>query len=65
MYRSRRVEDVFEIWLLSRRPWCENLRVYPYIDQLFDLEIIAFHTAVEWYHTALHPRDVPKRHGLR
>ena len=51
MYRTRRVEDAFEIWLLSRRPWCDNLRDYAYIDQLFDLEIIAFRAAVEWYHS--------------
>ena len=50
MYRNQMVENAFEIWLWNRRPWSNNLREYPFLDGLFDLELIAFQAMVEWYY---------------
>ena len=48
MYRNQMVENAFEIWLWNRRPWSNNFREYPYLNGLFDLELIAFQAMVEW-----------------
>ena len=49
LYRPGTVENAFEIWLMNRRPWRSDLRTYPFLDQLFDLELLAFQIAVEWF----------------
>ena len=51
LYRSRYVENAFETWLVFQRPWSGNLREYPFLDCLFDLELVAFQIAVEWYYS--------------
>ena len=48
--RRNFVENAFETWLTCSRPWSGNLREYPSLDCLFDLEMIAFQIAVEVYH---------------
>ena len=50
MYRKHMVENAFEIWLWNRRPWSNNLREYPYLNALFDLELIVFQAMVKWYY---------------
>ena len=50
LYRHRYGENAFETWLTCHRPWSRNLREYPFLDCLFDLEVIAFQMAVEWYY---------------
>ena len=50
LYRGSFVENAFETWLMCSRPWSSNLGEFPYLDCLFDLEIIVFQVAVEWYY---------------
>ena len=42
LHRRSFVENAFETWLTCSRPWSSNLREFPYLDCLFDLEIIVF-----------------------
>ena len=42
MFRRGEVENAFEIWLMNQRPWSEDLRGFPFLDALFDLELVNF-----------------------
>ena len=50
LYRREAVENAFETWLSCRRPWSNNLSDYPFLDSLFDLEVVAFQAMTEWYY---------------
>ena len=50
MFCRGEVENAFEIWLMSQRPWSEDLREFPFLDALFDLELVIFRALVEWYY---------------
>ena len=51
MYREQAVENAFQIWLMSERPYSANLREFPFLDALFDIELMAIEVMIEWYHT--------------
>ena len=51
MYREQAVENAFQVWLLSGRPYSANLREFPFLDALFDVKLMAVEVMIEWYHT--------------
>ena len=54
-YREDAVEDAFEIWLMNNQPHSRNWRDFPFLDRLFDLELLAFEAMVEWYYVRTPP----------
>ena len=50
MYREQAVENAFEIWLMARRPYSANMRELPFLDALFDIELMAIEMMIEWYY---------------
>ena len=51
MYREDDVENAFEIWLVSGKPYSPNLRDFPFLDRLFDVELRAVEAMIEWHYT--------------
>ena len=48
LYRREEVERAYEVWIMSGRPYSSNLREFPFLNRLFDLELVVFNAVAEW-----------------